>query len=158
MELEFQTLLYSHYLGHLTWCLIHLWCWADWGTWGPVHWSHNSSCSVILEGLLGLVHQAFFCWDLWIELPLPHQRLIAIGCRQHVNGINLEDVVTLHVDLQVTCTELVDQPLPMFVPESIVAFGKHLTDSVGTSEWHFQFFSFPCLPCLVLDHDLGTDT
>ena len=83
---------------------------------------------------------------------------MAVGCRWHVNGINLEDVVTLHVDLQLTCTELVDQPLSMSVPESIVAFGKHLTDNVGTSEWHFQFVPFPCLPCLVLDHDLGTDT
>ena len=79
-------------------------------------------------------------------------------CKQHFNGVNLEDVVTFDVNLQVTCTELVDQPLPMFVPESKVAFGKHLTDSVGTSEWHFQLVPFHCIPCLVLDHDLGTDT
>ena len=63
--------------------------------------------------------------------------LIAIGCRQHINSINLEDVITLHVYLQDTCVECVDQPHPMFVPESIVAFGKDLTDNVETSEWCF---------------------
>ena len=112
-----------------------------------------------LGGLLGLVGQEFFSigtfgWSFHFLI----RELIAIGCRQHVNGINPEDVVMLHVYLKVTCTELVDQPLPMFVPENIVAFGKDLTDSVGTFGWHFLFVPFPHLPCLVLDHDLGTDT